>query len=181
MSPSWLTARSTPVQFHIAFLIIRTVYLHAPCARGIFIGLQAEQQLPHPLLGAPVPSSGLALAAQVDQFGDSLPRGAPCSGILSLGQKLFSLLLRLSFLLVDLPIVRFVEAVDVFLRRGDRFFLLAPGGFVAAGKVGVALFAPCADGFALFLARGRRIVCVAGERGRGAVGYCAAGADVLCQ
>ena len=126
--------------------------LHASSAGRILIRLQTYKHLAHPLLGTPISTSRLSLPTQIDQLGNPLPRSTPRSGVLSFGQKLFGFLLGLGFLLVDFAVVGFVERVDVLLGRGDGFFLFALGGFVAAGQVGVALFAPFADRFTILFA-----------------------------
>jgi hypothetical protein len=105
----------------------------------------------------------LALPAEIDEFGDSLPRCATGSCVLSLRQEFLSLLLSLCFLLVDFAVVRFVETVNVFLGGRDSFFLLPLRGFISASEVCVAFLAPCTDWFGILFALGGSIVGVAGE------------------
>lgn len=111
-------------------------------ARSILVLLQTNQHLTHSLLRASIPTAQLTLSTQIDQFANTFPARTSGRGVLSLGQEFFCFLCGLGLLTVDLAVVGFVERVDVLLGCGYRFLLFARGGFVAAGEVCVALFAP---------------------------------------
>lgn len=119
----------------------------------------------------------MAFAAQVDQLRDPLPARAPRRSVLSLREEFLGFLGRLRLLLVDLAVVALVERVDIFLGRGDGFFLFPRGGLVAAGDLRVSFGSPFADGLGFFFLRRGVVVRVALERGR--VGDGAARSNIL--
>ncbi len=116
--------------------------LNAPSTRRIRIVLQLEQQLPHPLLGAPLSTTTLPLATQICQFRNPLPTRPSRCGILTILNELGGLTCCLGLLLVGLAVVGFIKVVNIAAGSGDCFFLSCGGGGVAAGNVGFALLTP---------------------------------------
>lgn len=106
---------------------------YAACAWCIFIRLQVQQHLPHPLLRAAVTPTDLALTTKVYQLSDPLPACSARGGVLSLSQELFCLLRDLSLLFVRFPVVVLIERVDVFLCCLDSLIFLALRCLVTTG------------------------------------------------
>lgn len=86
----------------------------------------------------------MPLSTQIGQLGNPLPARASSGGILAVLDEIGCLAGRLGFLLVGLAVVGFIEVVNVAARFGYLFGFLGSGGGVAAGEVGVTLFAPFA-------------------------------------
>jgi hypothetical protein len=129
------------------------------------------------LARAAVAASG-ALARNVDQLGNALPRGTTSRGVLAAGQELFSLGAGLGLLLVDLVIVGNVEVVDILLGLAEGGFLLLLGNLSATGELGIALFTPQTNRLRLLLIVLQRSRSSGRERGTGS-GDCTARGNSL--
>ncbi len=121
---------------------LASYHLDTPRPRRILVILQIQQDLPHLLLGAPLPTASLPLPTQIRQFRNSLPARPARGGILAILDEIGGLACGLGLLLVGLAVVGVVEVVDVAARLGNCFGFFCGGGGVAAGEVGVTLFAP---------------------------------------
>lgn len=111
-------------------------------ARGLLILPEAEQKLTETFLARAAGTASGALARNVDQLGDALPRGATSGGILTAGQELFGLGTGLGLLLVDLVVVGTVKLVEIPLRLRDGGGLLLCRNLGTTGDIGVSLLAP---------------------------------------
>ena len=136
---------------------------HAPGTRSFLVLFQFNQQLSEPLLPGPSSTAFTALAAEVDQLGNSLPASSTSACVLPVGHEFFCFLARLSDLLVLLGVVVFVEVIDGCLGSFDRLFLFLSRGFGAMLKGEVAAFAP-------FSAE-ERLAEVEGKRSTGCSGH----------
>lgn len=133
----------------------------------------------------------MSLPTKINQLRDPLPARASRRRILPLTHELLRLLCHLSLLLLDLAVIRLVEAINVLLRRRYRLLLLALRRLVAPLQLAVPLPAPRANRLRVCLdGPCRRVVRVAGAwsrvwceaaalEGQAAVRYGAAGANVL--
>lgn len=110
--------------------------------RSLFILPETEQNLTETLLARAACTASGALARNVDQLGDALPRGTTSRGILTAGQELFGLGAGLGFLLVDLVVVSTVKLVDILLRLRDGGVLLLCRDLGTTGELGVSLLTP---------------------------------------
>lgn len=111
-------------------------------ARGLLILPETEQNLTETLLARAAGTAGGALARNVNQLGDALPRGTTSGGILAAGKELFGLGTGLVLLFVDLVVVGTVKLVDILLRLRDGGGLLLCRNLGTTGELGVSLLTP---------------------------------------
>lgn len=114
--------------------------------RCLLISLQPHQQFPELLLARTRRTSPRALAAQIDQLGNTLPTRAACARVFTAGEEFFFILARLGKRLVFFPIVILVELVRPFLCRGDCVCLFLRGDFGAAFQIEITAFPPLSVG-----------------------------------
>ncbi len=142
--------------------------LVASSTRRLLILPQTHQQIPESRLLTTTRTTSRALSTQINQLGDTLPRGSSSRSILSRLEKLICVTAGGGNSLLLLGIIVLVEVVDVLLRGLDGFGFAFSGAGSAVLEGEVAAFAPGFDYFGLELFFGGRVGgTIAGLKGSG--------------
>ena len=119
-----------------------TKNLNSTDTRRTLVLSQIKQQFTEPLLTRAASTTPSAFAGNIDQLGNTLPAGAACGGVLTVGEELFGVSVGLGAELVGLIVVRNIEIVDVFTSLLDVRFLLLVRDLGTAGNVCVSSLTP---------------------------------------